>query len=110
MEEKSWEANISIFCHLSEETRTVLHNKAVAALVPGGLFILEAYTPVQLKYCSGGPRVKELLMNLAELKLEPVGLEFEHALKTEREVLEGSLHTGQAAVVQLIARKSVLII
>ncbi len=107
MGKESWDAIVSVFCHLPKEIRAELHKKAVAALAPGGLFILEGYTPAQLAFGTGGPPLKELLMCLADLKQELAGLEFEYALETEREVIEGSLHTGRAAVVQLIARKPV---
>jgi hypothetical protein len=33
------------------------------------------------------------------------GLVFEHAVETERPVVEGVGHTGQGAVVQVLARK-----
>lgn len=46
------------------------------------------------------------MMTLADLKRELAGLEFLHAEETERDVYEGRLHTGRAAVVQLLARKS----
>jgi hypothetical protein len=40
-----------------------------------------------------------------ELRTEFPGLVFEHLEEVEREVVEGTLHTGHAAVVQMVARK-----
>lgn len=101
----SFDAIVSIFCHLPRSLREKLHQKVVKGLRPGGIFILEAYTPAQLDLGTGGPLNKDLLMSLAELKQELSGLEFEHALETERLVVEGKLHSGRGAVVQIVARK-----
>ncbi len=105
IEIESWDTIVSIFCHVPQEIRIEIHRKVVAGLKSGGRFILEAYTPAQLELGTGGPPVRELMMSLAGLKLELAGLDFEHALETEREIIEGSLHTGRGAVVQIIARK-----
>lgn len=50
-----WDAIVSIFCHVPPPVRRVLHRQAVAGLRPGGLFVLEAYTPAQLELRTGGP-------------------------------------------------------
>ena len=96
---------VSIFCHLPPGVRAPLHRQVVEGLQPGGVLILEAYTPEQLDMGTGGPPVAELTMTLDILRTELAGLQFEHALETEREVVEGRLHTGLAKVVQLVARK-----
>lgn len=101
----SWNGIISIFCHLPPPLRKKVHRAVVQGLKPGGLFILEAYTPKQLEFGTGGPPKAELMMSLSVLKEELAGLEFDHATELQRDVVEGSLHTGTAAVVQLIARK-----
>jgi len=44
-------------------------------------------------------------MTLDALREELEGLVFLHAMELEREVLEGSLHTGMSAVVQIVATK-----
>jgi SAM-dependent methyltransferase len=100
-----WDGVVSIFCHLPPDLRRQVHQNVVAGLKPGGVLILEAYTPDQLKYKTGGPPVAEMTMSLADLHDEFKGLEFIHAEELVREVVEGLYHTGTAAVVQLIARK-----
>jgi hypothetical protein len=69
------------------------------------MFVPEAYTPKQLGYKTSGPPVAELTMTLSELREELAGLELVHALETERSVIEGRLHHGHAAVVQILAVK-----
>ncbi len=77
----------------------------VAGLRPGGVFLLEAYTPDQLRYGTGGPKDVDLLPTLAQLREELQGLQFEFAIERERDVREGSGHTGPSAVVQVVARR-----
>jgi hypothetical protein len=79
----------------------------VNALAPGGVFLLEAYTPAQVGRGTGGPPAPELAMTLSGLMRELEGLEFTHALETERDVVEGRGHTGRGSVVQVIARRPV---
>ena len=67
--------------------------------------MLEAFSKEQLAYDTGGPKSLDMLMSLDELKLELFGLEFIHAVEMEREVREGSRHTGLASVVQVIGIK-----
>jgi hypothetical protein len=44
-------------------------------------------------------------MSLHDLQQELAGLEFIHGVELEREVREGSRHTGLAAVVQVLGIK-----
>jgi SAM-dependent methyltransferase len=98
-----WDGIVSIWCHLPRELRRQVHRRAVAALAPGGVFLLEAYTPAQLDHRSGGPTAVELLPTLAELRAELEGLEFVRALECERVIHEGAGHEGLSAVVQIQA-------
>ncbi len=100
-----WATIVSIFCHVPAGLRAAIHRDVVSALPIGGAFVLEAYRPAQLDYGTGGPPTAELMMDLATLLPELDGLAFAHALETEREVIEGSLHTGLGAVVQLVGYK-----
>jgi SAM-dependent methyltransferase len=101
----SWEGIVSIFCHLPPALRRRVHAQAVHGLVPGGVLVLEAYTPAQLALGTGGPSQVEVMPTLAVLRDELAGLEFVHALELERDVQEGAFHHGRSAVVQVIARR-----
>ncbi|MBI3562876.1 MAG: class I SAM-dependent methyltransferase [Gammaproteobacteria bacterium] len=102
---KSWDAIISIFCHVPPQLRAIVHQQCVAGLRPGGILILEAYTPKQLQLKTGGPQNVEMTMTLAGLEQELKGLDFVHALECERQVIEGRYHHGTGAVVQVIGIK-----
>jgi SAM-dependent methyltransferase len=105
IERESWDVVVSIFCHLPPPLRQRVHRAAVAGLRPGGMFVIEAYTPAQIAYGTGGPPVAELTMNLQALRQELAGLKLLHAVELEREVHEGRYHNGQSAVVQVLAVK-----
>lgn len=99
------DAVVSIFCHLPPKVRARAHAQAVAALRPGGVLLLEAYTPRQLQFRTGGPPVEALLYSEPLLREDFASLEVLHLEETEREVHEGTLHHGRSAVVRLAARK-----
>lgn len=98
-----WDGIVSIWCHLPAALRAAVHRQVVGGLKIGGVFLLEAYTPAQLRYGTGGPRTADLLPTLADLRRELEGLELVHAIERERAVHEGGGHTGLSAVVQLVA-------
>ncbi|MBK9990154.1 MAG: class I SAM-dependent methyltransferase [Verrucomicrobia bacterium] len=99
-----WAGIVSIFVHLPVDLRRKVYAGVVRGLMPGGVFILEAYTPAQLAFGSGGPKDVALLMTLSALREELAGLDLLVAREIERAVIEGSGHTGRAAVVQVVAR------
>lgn len=98
----AWAGIVSIFCHLPRRIRVPLYAAAVRGLPPGGVFVLEAYTPQQIGRGTGGPQDPDMLVSLADLTEELAGLDFLHARELEREVREGEYHTGVASVVQVI--------
>lgn len=103
---EAWDAVVWIFLHLPPPDRLSLLQRAAVALAPGGLLVLECYTPRQVHWKTGGPiQAPELLMELADLQRGSSGLETLLGRECERDVLEGSGHTGRADVVQWLARK-----
>ena len=103
MGEARWDLVVSIFAHMPPPIRRHVHANLATALRPGGRLILEAYTPAQVGRGTGGPPVPELTMTLDGLRQELVDLEIVHGLETVRSVVEGPGHTGDGAVVQVIA-------
>ncbi|TFH06233.1 MAG: SDR family NAD(P)-dependent oxidoreductase [Spirochaetales bacterium] len=102
---RRWDAIVSTFVHLSPALRQDVHGRVVDALAPGGFLAHESYAPDQINNRTGGPSSPEMLPGLVELKDELAGLEFLEAREIVRDVIEGSAHTGRAAVVQILARK-----
>jgi SAM-dependent methyltransferase len=75
------------------------------ALKPGGLLIIQGYTPKQLEYGTGGPKEIENLYTRAMLEQEFGGLRELSLVEEERDIHEGTSHGGMSAVINLTARK-----
>jgi SAM-dependent methyltransferase len=103
--ENRWDGIVSIFCPLPSALRKELHKKVVAGLKPNGVFLVEAYTPDQLKHGTGGGNSVDLMTTKESLSLELHTLKFKHLIELERDVVEGIYHTGFGAVVQALASK-----
>jgi len=96
---------VSIFCHLPSAVRAVAYPRLVDALAPGGVWIMEAYTPEQIGRGTGGPSDPDLLLTELQVADELVGLNTVLLETTERDVIEGRYHSGLASVVRYIGRK-----
>lgn len=103
--EMKWDLIVSIFAHLPADLRKSVHRRCVTGLRSGGSMLLEAYTPQQLKYKTGGPASDEMMLDSHSLRQELEGLEFMHLHECIREIHEGEFHQGKGAVVQMLARK-----
>jgi SAM-dependent methyltransferase len=101
-----WDAIVSIFLHLPARARADLHGRAVLALKPGGVYLWEGYGPEQLGRNTGGPRDSALLPALDDVARDFSDCVVVHSWAGSRLVQEGSLHTGEGCVTQLVARKS----
>lgn len=104
----SFDVISSIFVHLPGAIRARVHKRIGAWLTPGGVYVLEAYAPDQIARSTGGPKDPALLASLETIldELDAArGLEIEHRAALLRNVSEGQFHTGEASVVQVLARK-----
>jgi cyclopropane fatty-acyl-phospholipid synthase-like methyltransferase len=99
------DAVVSIFLHLPPEPRVKVHASMLRAVKPGGLVILEAFTPSQLQHCSGGPKQAELLYTAEMLRRDFAPAEALLLEENERELDEGRMHRGLASVVRAVFHK-----
>ena len=100
---ESWDCIVSIFFHIPSAVRAHIYPRIITALKPGGILILESYTPEQLNHGTGGPPNADLMLTKEELAQNFSEMNLEHLQELEREVIEGAGHTGLASVVQLLA-------
>ncbi len=100
-----FDAVASIFLHLPPDLRPQIHGQMLAALKPGGLLIIEAFTPAQLLHSSGGPKQLELLYTTEILQKDFAGAEALELMEVETDLDEGRLHRGRAAVVHGVFQK-----
>ena len=97
----------SIFVHLPDALRRRTHAAIVETLRPGGLLVLEAFTPLQvaLQRESGGPRDPALLYTEELLRGDFAPLQVLDLLSGETVLDEGPGHRGIGNVVRLLARR-----
>ena len=96
---------VSIYCHLPDAIRKLVHERAEVALKPGGLFILEAFHHSQLKYQSGGPKTTDLLYDLGVLLDDFHTLQILEASDGLCCLDEGARHSGIGHIVRLVLQK-----
>lgn len=108
---RQWEENrfdliVAIFIQFaSSAERQALHHSIVQALKPGGLLLLQGYTPKQLEFGTGGPSNIDNLYTAEDLRQDFAGMKILHLCEHESPIEEGSGHSGMSALVDLVARK-----
>lgn len=85
--------------------RVVLFERIRSAVKPGGLLLLQGYTPQQLEYGTGGPSAVENLYTAELLEGEFPAWEILELREHEAELAEGAGHKGRSALIDLVARK-----
>lgn len=105
--EERFDAVVAIFIQfVPPEGRRRLHRLMRQALKPGGLILLQGYTPKQLEYKTGGPSERANLYTAEDLRGEFADLEILHLREHDSEINEGAGHSGMSALVDLVARKA----
>lgn len=103
----SYDVVVAIFIQFAgPDLRTRLFARMVEALRPGGLLILQGYTPRQLIFNTGGPGVLENLYTEELLRREFSALEILDIQVYEAELREGARHAGPSALIGMVARKT----
>jgi SAM-dependent methyltransferase len=105
IEAESQDLIVSIYCHLPDAIRKLVHERAEVALKPSGLFILEAFHHSQLKYQSGGPKTTDLLYDLDALLGDFQTLQILEAFDGLCYLDEGARHSGIGHIVRLVLQK-----
>lgn len=96
---------ISIWCHLPSSERKKVHKQLAQKLKKGGIVLIEAYNPDQLNYNTGGPKDKDLLLTIDDIKADFNNFEIIVLENKVRDVFEGKFHHGKSSVVQALLRK-----
>ena len=101
----AFDVAVAIFAHFTPEHRPVVHRAMLEALVPGGLVLIEAYSPYQHLHRTGGPPDLDMLYTAWRLREDFAGAEIQELAEVTTELQEGRGHQGTSAVVRLVARK-----
>lgn len=105
--ESEFDVVAAIFVQFADPAmRRFVFERMIGALRPGGLVLVEGYTPAQLKYATGGPKQVDQLYTEDLLREAFGALEILELRAYEAELNEGTRHTGMSAVIDLVARKN----
>lgn len=98
------DAVAAIFLHLPPELRSKIHPNMLRALKPGGILILEAFTPANIQFHSGGPKDANLLYTADLLRKDFPSAEVLELEEIQVHLDEGTKHSGMSAVVHGVFR------
>jgi SAM-dependent methyltransferase len=104
--EAGFDVVVEIFAQFSTpDERAVKWAGMRRALKPGGLLIVQGYTPKQLDYATGGPKQIEHLYTRALLQGTFGDFRDMKFTEEERVLHEGDAHSGMSAVIGLTGHK-----
>jgi 2-polyprenyl-3-methyl-5-hydroxy-6-metoxy-1,4-benzoquinol methylase len=96
----------AIFVQFADPTmRKRLFQNMMHSLKPGGVLVLQGYTPKQLEYKTGGPPFIDHLYTPAMLQEAFASLQILELVEYEDEMAEGTQHHGRSALIGMVARK-----
>lgn len=107
-QENGYDVIVLTYVHVESETRRIGHAAAWRALRPGGIIILEGFSPRQFELrkrgATGGPAEFDRLFSEQMMRDDFPGAEF-LVLEDVDEDYEGRTHSGRCAVMRVVARK-----
>ena len=100
------DAVVAIFIQFATPAeRTRLFARMLDALVPGGLLLLQGYTPRQSLYRTGGPGRDDHLYTPELLRAAFAGHEIVELREHDDVLAEGIQHAGMSALIDCVVRK-----
>ena len=104
--EAAFDAVVEIFTQFSNPEQRVQKWAGMRrAVKPGGVVIVQGYTPRQLAFGTGGPRIEANLYTEPMLRAAFGDWAIERLVEEDVEMSEGEGHAGLSAVIGLVARK-----
>ena len=109
-EKEYFDLLVLIFAHFPEAKRQVFHRHLIQFLKPGGLLVMEAFSEAHIHFNSvnekaGGPKDVSMLYSKDELMEDFIDLQLVELIETTVLLNEGRYHSGDSAVIRLLARK-----
>ena len=102
----AFDAVAAIFVQFADPAmRERLFANIIRTLKPGGLLVLQGYTPKQLDYKTGGPPILSHLYTAELLRSEFAPLQIVELREYEAGLTEGTQHHGHSALIGMVARK-----
>ncbi len=103
--ENSFHVVVLIYAHFPETIRKSVHERIVSWLKPGGLVVMEAFNPNQLKNTSGGPKDLSMLYTKEIMTDDFKELIIQQLFTETIELNEGKYHIGKADVIRFVGKK-----
>ena len=104
--EAAYDGVAAIFVQFADPAlRSRLFARMQRCLKPGGLLLLQGYSPRQLDYRTGGPGQLDHLYTAALLREAFADMEIVTLEDYEDDLAEGSGHHGRSALIGLVARR-----
>ena len=105
-QKNTYDAVVGIFIQFADPSmRQRIFEQTYETLKPGGIFILQGYTPKQLEYKTGGPSLIEHLYTEELIRDLAKSFEILDLCCYEKELNEGARHAGMSALLGLVAKK-----
>jgi cyclopropane fatty-acyl-phospholipid synthase-like methyltransferase len=102
----AFDAVVTIFIQFAAPSeRRALFEGIRQTLRPGGVLLLQGYTPKQLEYRTGGPPQAEHMYTERILREAFAGWDILHLAEHEDVLNEGTKHVGRSALIDLAARR-----
>jgi SAM-dependent methyltransferase len=101
-----FDAVVLVFLHLPPGLREAVHRAAAESLRPDGVAIVEAFTPGQLAFTSGGPKQPDMLYTEGLLRRDFPGISWDVLEESRVDLDEGPGHQGPAAVVHGVGHRT----
>jgi SAM-dependent methyltransferase len=105
LEDEMYDAIALIHVHFHSRNRTYIHKKLINSLKTGGFFLIEAFSKEQFGNVSGGPKEKDLLYDISDLRHDFGNINIETLYEKKVELDEGIFHKGPADVIRMVAIK-----
>jgi SAM-dependent methyltransferase len=102
----TFEAVVALYLHCEGDVRRRAFASAIAALAPGGWFVVEAFAKTGDRPVTLGLVHQVLRYDLAELEIVAAELDVIEAFAGRTRLDEGALHRGMAEVVRFAARRN----
>ena len=104
--EAAYDGVAAIFIQFADPAlRARLFTRMAACLKPGGVLVLQGYTPEQLLHRTGGPPCAEHLYTEPMLREAFAAMDILTLQAYEADVQEGSGHSGRSALIGMVARR-----
>jgi SAM-dependent methyltransferase len=104
--ENRYDGIAAIFVQFADPPmRQRLFQNMLCSLRPGGILVLQGYTPKQLEYKTGGPPFVDHLYTPAMLQEAFASMQIVDLVEYEDELSEGVHHLGRSALIGMVARK-----